>query len=362
MNAEFFGALAQLEKEKGISMDYMLERVSNALIAAYKKDEAGRSDNKYKIENVYVEPDLESKEINMYAKKEVVDIVEDPLTEISLEDARLINKATEYGDIVPVDIKTKEFGRIAAGTAKQVIIQAIREAERGMVTAEFSSKEHEILTATIMRVDPKTGNALLEMTTKGEKIEGTLHTNEQAKNDILVEGEHIKVYVLEVKKNAKGHPQISISRTHPGLVKRLFELEVPEIEQGIVEIKSIAREAGNRTKMAVYSKDENIDPIGACVGKMQARVSAVVSEIGGEKIDIIKYNEDVATFVAAALAPATVVACKVLEGAKSCVAVVPDNELSLAIGKEGQNARLAAKLTGSKIDIKPESAVDLENF
>ena len=355
MNAEFFGALEQLEMEKGIKVDYMLERVAGALVTAYKKDNIGI------IENVYVEPNIERKEINMFAKKEVVDIVEDPLTEVSLEDARLITLRCEYGDIVSVDIKTKEFGRIAAQTAKQVIIQAIREAERGMIADQFSSKEHEILTAVVLRVDPKTGNAILEITTKGEKVEGILTVSEQVRNEVLHDGDRIKVYVVEVKKATKG-PQVIISRTHPGLVKRLFELEVPEIADGIVEIKSIAREAGNRTKIAVYSNDESIDPIGACVGNAGARVSSIVAEINGEKIDIIKFNDDVATFVAAALSPAGIIACKALGDTKSCVAVVPDDQLSLAIGKEGQNARLAAKLTGCKIDIKPESQVDLAEF
>ena len=355
MNAEFFGALEQLELEKGIKVDYMLERVAGALVTAYKKDNIGI------IENVYVEPDVARKEINMFAKKDVVDIVEDPLTEVSLEDARLVSKTCNYGDIVSIDIKTKEFGRIAAQTAKQVIIQAIREAERGMIAESFSSKEHEILTAIILRVDPKTGNAILEMTTKGEKVEGILTIGEQVRNEILVDGDHIKVYVVEVKKATKG-PQVIISRTHPGLVKRLFELEVPEIHDGIVEIKSIAREAGNRTKIAVSSNDSTIDPIGACVGNSGVRVSSVVAEINGEKIDIIKYSDDIATYVASALSPATIICCKALGDTKNCVAVVPDDQLSLAIGKEGQNARLAAKLTGCKIDIKPESQVDLSEF
>lgn len=355
MNAEFFGALEQLEKEKGIKIDYMLERVAGALVTAYKKDNIGI------IENVYVEPNVSRKEINMYAKKEVVDIVEDPLTEVSLEDARLVSPRSDYGDIVSMDIKTKEFGRIAAQTAKQVIIQAIREAERGMIADQFSSKEHEILTATILRVDPRSGNAILEMTTKGEKIEGILTVGEQVKNEQLKDGDLIKVYVVEVKKAVKG-PQVIISRTHPGLVKRLFELEVPEIHDGLVEIKSIAREPGNRTKIAVSSNDDKIDPIGACVGNAGARVSSIVNEINGEKIDIIKYSDDIAAYVASALSPANIIACKVIGDTKNCVAVVPDDQLSLAIGKEGQNARLAAKLTGCKIDIKPKSQVDMSEF
>ena len=355
MNAEFFGALEQLEKEKGIKVDYMLERVAGALVTAYKKDNIGI------IENVYVEPDVARKEINMFAKKDVVDIVEDPLTEVSLEDARLVSPRCDYGDIVSMNIKTKDFGRIAAQTAKQVIIQAIREAERGMIAEQFSSKEHEILTATILRVDPRSGNVILEMTTKGEKVEGILTIGEQVKNEQLNDGDFVKVYVVEVKKSLKG-PQVIISRTHPGLVKRLFELEVPEIHDGIVEINSIAREAGNRTKIAVSSHDENVDPIGACVGNSGARVSTIVNEINGEKIDIIKFSPDTATYVAAALSPATIIACKVLGDTKNCVAVVPDDQLSLAIGKEGQNVRLAAKLTSCKIDIKALSQVDMSEF
>ncbi|MFI3115990.1 MAG: transcription termination factor NusA, partial [Clostridia bacterium] len=272
-----------------------------------------------------------------------------------------VMKQAEYGDIVSMSIQTKEFGRIAAQTAKQVIIQAIREAERGMIAESFSSKEHEILQATVLRVDPRSGNAIIEMITEGEKVEGILTIGEQVRNETLDDGDHIKVYVVEVKKATKG-PQVIISRTHPGLVKRLFEIEVPEISDGIVEIKSIAREAGNRTKMAVYSNDTSIDPIGACVGNSGTRVAGVVDEINGEKIDIIKYSDDIAEYVSAALAPATIVACKSFEETKNCIAIVPDDQLSLAIGKGGQNARLAAKLTGCKIDIKPQSQVDLADF
>ena len=353
MNAEFFAALEQLEKEKGIPVEYMLDRVCQALLTAYKKDNDGLV-----CENVYVEPDMEKRAINMYVLKEVVDEAEDPLTEISLEDAREINRTASMGDMVRVSVETKKFGRIAAQAAKQVIIQGIRESERGMVFNEYSSKEHEILSAVVNRIDPRNGNIILDMVSDGEKTEAVLSTSEQVAGEDLREGQRIKVYVVEVRKGSRG-PQVMISRTHPGLVKRLFELEVPEIHDGIVEVKSIAREAGSRTKIAVASNDENVDPIGACVGPRGSRVGAIVSELSGEKIDIIKYSEDMATFVSEALSPADVVGAIMLPDGKSCRVIVPDDQLSLAIGKEGQNARLAAKLTGCKIDIGPEIQANL---
>ena len=348
MNAEFFKALEELEKEKGIKKDYMLEKVSQALLTAYKRDHAGP------CENVFVEPDEDKKDFRMYVTKTVVEEVEDEDTEISLEDAKEISKRAALGDTVTIDIKTKNFGRIAAQTAKQVIIQGIREAERGMVIEEFQSKEHEILSTVVSRIDPRNGNVVLEMGGKTDKNEAVLLTGEQIPGEITTEGERLKIYVVEVKKGLKG-PQVLISRTHPGLVKRLFEIEVPEIHDGVVEINSIAREAGSRTKIAVSSNDPDVDPIGACVGPRGARVSAIVDELRGEKIDIVKYSEDTAEFVAAALSPADVVSVEVLPEGRSCRVVVPDDQLSLAIGKEGQNARLAAKLTGCKIDIKPAS-------
>ena len=247
-----------------------------------------------------------------------------------------------------------DFGRIAAGNGKQVIIQGLREAERGQVYDEFNSKQHEILTGVVTRIDPRNGNASLRIGTGTESTEALLMAGEQVPGEELVEGMHIKVYVVEVRRSTRG-PQVLISRTHPGLVKRLFELEVPEIFDGTVEIRSIAREAGSRTKMAVWSNDENVDPIGACVGPKGQRVENIVAELRGEKIDIVKYSEDPAVFIAAALAPADVVDVIMAEEGKSCRVLVPDDQLSLAIGKEGQNARLAARLTGYKIDIKPES-------
>ncbi len=349
MNAEFFAALEQLEKEKGIPVEYMLDRVCQALLTAYKKDNDGLI-----CDNIYCEPDMENRNIVMYATKDVVDEVEDPLTEISLEDAQKISRKASLGDTMRVDVETKKFGRIAAQAAKQVIIQGIRESERGMVFNEYSSKEHEILSAVVSRIDPRNGNVILSLVSDGEKTEAVLSTTEQVQGEQLTEGQRIKVYVVEVRKGSRG-PQVLISRTHPGLVKRLFELEVPEIHDGIVEVKSIAREAGSRTKIAVASTDENVDPIGACVGPRGSRVGAIVGELSGEKIDIIKYSEDMATFVSEALSPADVVSAIMLPDGKSCRVIVPDDQLSLAIGKEGQNARLAAKLTGCKIDIGPES-------
>lgn len=356
MNAEFFGALEQLEKEKGIPVDYMIDRVCQALLTAYKRD-----NNVGTAENVVVEPNKEKKTIKMYVKKYVVENVEDPLTEVSLEEAREFNRRVTLGSVMKYEIRTKQFGRIAAQTAKQVIIQGIREAERGMVLNEFSSKEHEILTAVINRIDPRNGNIILDITSEGEKTEAVLSQSEQVRNEGLAEGDRIKVYVVEVRKGNRG-PQVLISRTHPGLVKRLFELEVPEIHDGVVEIMSIAREAGNRTKLAVKSNDPNVDPIGACVGPRGSRVGNIVNELSGEKIDIIKYSEDMAEYVAAALSPADVISAKTAPDNKSCRIIVPDDQLSLAIGKEGQNARLAAKLTGCKIDIAPESQMTEEEI
>ena len=260
----------------------------------------------------------------------------------------------QVGDIIDIDIPTKSFGRIAAQTAKQVIIQGIREAERGMVISEFESKEHEILNATVARIDPRSGNAYLDVVSGGEKSEAILAASEQVRGETLVEGQHVKVYLIEVRRGTRG-VQVIVSRTHPGLVKRLFELH-----SGVVEVKSIAREAGNRTKIAVTSHDENVDPIGACVGTRGARVSNITAELNGEKIDIIKWNEDTATFVSAALAPADVISASMQADGKSCRVIVPDDQLSLAIGKEGQNARLAAKLTGCKIDIAPQSQAQAE--
>lgn len=349
MNTEFFAAIEQLEKEKGIPQDYMLERVAQALLAAYKRDNAGV------IDNVFVEPDCEKKTFRMYVKKTVVEAVENPGEEISLDEAKKVSKKAGIGDVISIEIETRAFGRIAAQTAKQVIIQGIREAERGVVFREFTSKEHEILTALVVRTDPRSGGASIEITGENDKTEVYISAKELIPGEVVHEGDRIKIYVVEVKRSERG-PQIIISRTHPGLVRGLFEIEVPEIHDGIVEIVSIAREAGSRAKISVRSNDENVDPIGACVGPRGNRVAAIVEEIRGEKIDIVKYSEDMGEYVAAALAPADVISVETNEEERSCRVVVDDEQLSLAIGKDGQNARLAAKLTGFKIDIKPKSA------
>ena len=347
MNAEIFAALAQLEKERGIPQSYMIDKITQALVAAYKKDKDGYTDN------VFVE--VENGEMKMYVQKEVVDDVYSPATEISLAAARKINGRVELGDLVNVDVETKAFGRIAAQTAKQVIIQGIREAERGMIFESFSSKEHEILTGTVLRIEPASGDMTIRIGTGNDKTDALLSGTEQVRTENFKEGDLIRVYVVEVRRSNRG-PQVSVSRTHPGLVKRLFELNVPEIESGLVEVKSIAREPGSRTKIAVCATEENIDPVGACVGPRGGRVGAVVEELRGEKMDIVIWSEEAEKFVASALSPADVVSVTVLPGmAKACRVIVPDDQLSLAIGKEGQNARLAARLTGYKIDIKPAS-------
>ncbi len=345
MNTEIFAALRQLEKERGIPVDYMVDRITQALLAAYKKDMDGYTDN------VFVE--LDEKEMRMYAQKEVVDEVISPSTEIDLDAARKLSKRVKVGDLVDVPIQTKSFGRIAAQTAKQVIIQGIREAERGMVYDSFSSREHEILTGTVLRVEPS-GDITVRIGQGTDKTDALLPLGEQVKGEDFKEGDLIRVYVVEVRRSNRG-PQVHVSRTHPALVKRLFELEVPEIASGIVEIRSIAREPGSRTKLAVYTTEENIEPVGACVGARGARVGAVVEELQGEKMDIVVWSEDICAFVASALSPADVISVTQIPGQKACRVIVPDDQLSLAIGKEGQNARLAARLTGCKIDIKPAS-------
>ena len=346
---EIFAALAMLEKERGIPQTFMMDKIIQAVTTAYKRDHKD-------VENVIVDVDEEHQRLKMYVQKNVVaeeDYV-DPFNEIPVEEAKTISAKYEIGDVVNIPVDNTEFGRIAAGNGKQVIIQGLREAERGMVYDEFNSKQHEILTGVVTRIDPRTNAVSLRIGTGTESTEALLLSGEQVPGEELVEGQHVKVYVVDVRRSTRG-PQILISRTHPGLVKRLFELEVPEIYDGTVEVKSIAREAGSRTKMAVWSADENVDPIGACVGPKGQRVAAIVEELRGEKIDIIKWSEDPAQFIAAARAPSDVVDVMMAEEGKACRVIVPDDQLSLAIGKEGQNARLAARLTGYKIDIKPES-------
>ena len=352
--SEIFAALALLEKERGIPQSFMLDKIIQALTTAYKRDHDG-------VENVIVDVDVEHQTLKMFVQKNVVaeeDYV-DPDNEMLVDEAKRISAKYEVGDIINLPVDNVEFGRIAAGNGKQVIIQGLREAERGMVYDEFNSKQHEILTGVVTRIDPRNGNVSLRIGTGSESTEALLMAGEQVPGEELTEGMHVKVYVVEVRRSTRG-PQVLISRTHPGLVKRLFELEVPEIYDGTVEVRSIAREAGSRTKMAVWSNDENVDPIGACVGPKGQRVGSIVEELRGEKIDIIKYSEDPAQFIAAALAPADVVDVWMADEGKACRVLVPDDQLSLAIGKEGQNARLAARLTGYKIDIKPQSYKDPE--
>ncbi|MDE7242710.1 MAG: transcription termination factor NusA [Oscillospiraceae bacterium] len=349
---EIFAALDLLEKERGISPTFMMDKIIQALTTAYKRDHEG-------VENVIVDVDEVKKDLRMYVQKEIVEEVERPGSQISLYEAKARFGQSEIGGLVNIPVDNVEFGRIAAGNGKQVIIQGLREAERGMVYNEFNSKQHEILTGEVSRIDPRNGSVSLKIGSGPESTEALLAASEQIKGEELVEGQHVKVYLVEVRRSTRG-PQVMISRTHPGLVRRLFELEVPEIYDGLVEVKSIAREAGSRTKIAVWSADEAIDPIGACVGPAGQRVNSIVNELGGEKIDIIKYSEDPAQFIAAAIAPAEVLDVILSDEGKACRVIVPDDQLSLAIGKEGQNARLAARLTGYKVDIKPKSFEEAE--
>ncbi|MBR5516256.1 MAG: transcription termination/antitermination protein NusA [Clostridia bacterium] len=339
MNTEFFTALDLLEKEKGIPKEYMIERVEAALISAYKREEGGNS-------NVRVVLDPVKKDVRVYKQMDIVEEVEDPATQLTLEDAHKINKRYKLGGVAEIEMKTKNFRRLSAQTAKQVIIQGIREAERGMMIKEYESKREEIITATVQKIDPNTGNITLDTGTSY----ATLLKNEQIPGEEFNIGDHIKVFVMEVRKESRG-PLVNLSRTHPGMVKRLFELEVPEIQDGTVVIKNIIREAGSRTKMAVESRDPDVDPIGACIGNRGMRIAGIVDELRGEKIDIIKYSEDPCEFIRAALSPADVNEV-IIDGERSARVTVDADQLSLAIGKEGQNARLAARLTGFKIDIK----------
>jgi len=346
MHAEFIEALQDLEREKGISLDILLEAIEAALISAYKK-------NFGSLQNVRVQIDRDTGEIKVFARKTVIDEVSDPRAEVSLADARDKDSRYELGDILEVEVTPRNFGRIAAQTAKQVVVQRIREAERGLIYEEFSNREGDIVTGIVQRQELR--NVYIDL----GKVEAVLAPSEQIPGEEYRHGDRVKTYIVEVKKTTKG-PQIMVSRTHPGLLKRLLELEVPEIHDGVVELKAIAREAGARSKISVYSRDENVDPVGACVGPKGMRVQTIVNELRGEKIDIVKWNPDPSKFVANSLSPAKVVSVDILERDKIAKVVVPDYQLSLAIGKEGQNARLAAKLTGWKIDIKSESQAELE--
>ncbi len=344
MNSEFIAALDELENEKGIDKQILLDTIESALIQAYKRNFGITQNARVTIDDV-------TGEIIVYAEKNVVDDVFDDTFEISLEDARKINPAYEVGDTLEIEVTPASFGRIAAQTAKQVVVQRIREAERGVIFDQYIDREGEIMTAVVQRQER--GAYYVDL----GRAEGILPMSETIPGERYEQGMRIKVYVLEVRKTAKG-PQIVTSRSHPGLVKRLFEFEVPEIAQNIVTIKSIAREAGQRTKISVYAEDDNVDPVGACVGPRGSRIDQIVSELGNERIDVIPWSSDMTEYIANALRPAKVIMCQVHVEEKAAKVVVPDYQLSLAIGKEGQNARLAAKLTGFKIDIKSQSQIE----
>ncbi len=343
-NKEFFAALKIMEEERGVPQEYLAEKIANAIVVALRKD-YGTGDN------VICNIDPEKMIFSVIVRKEIVSEIENPNTQILKDEAiKIDSKAIENG-FVDIKLDTKQFGRIVAQTAKHVIRQGIREAERGQILAEFQHYNKELLTAVVQQIDPKTGNANVTI----GRTETILPKLEQVPGEELYEGDHIKVYVVDVKETEKG-PKIMISRTHAGLVRRLFETEVPEIFDGTIEIKAISRQAGSRTKIAVYSANEEIDPVGACIGQRGARVNTIVEELRGEKIDIVKYSENPVEFISEALSPAKVVSVEIeSEEPKACRVKVPDAQLSLAIGNKGQNARLAAKLTGWKIDIRPES-------
>jgi N utilization substance protein A len=345
---EFLNALELVAKEKGIDKEIIFEAIEASLVSACKKH-FGSS------QNIKVDMNRETGEVKCFTQKTIVEVVEDPQLEMSLDMARIANPNYVVGDIVDIEVTPKNFGRISAQTAKQVVVQKFREAEREILFNQYITKEREVVTAVVQRKERR--NVIVQM----GKIDAVLAANEQIPGETYDFMDRVKVYVLEVKQTTKG-PQIFVSRTHPELVKRLFEQEVPEVHDGTVEIKSIAREAGSRTKIAVYSKNENVDALGACVGQNGYRVNVIVNELGGEKIDVINWSEDPREFIAAALSPSKVLEVKLNEAEQSAKIVVPDHQLSLAIGKEGQNARLSAKLTGWRIDIKSETQARETNF
>ncbi len=345
---EFIDAIRQLIVEKGISENLLFETIEDALVAAYKKNFAK---SHAKEQNVKVTVNRETGETHVYSLKEVVEEVYDDVIEISIEDAKEISPRYTLEDIAEIEITPRDFGRVAAQAAKQVVIQRIKEAERTLIYDEFITKQYDIITGIVLRKDR--GNVFVNL----GKLEAVLGPNEQMQGESYIFNEKLKLYIVEVKKTSRG-PQIVVSRTHPGLVKRLFELEVPEIYSGVVEIKNIAREAGSRTKIAVYSTEEDIDAMGACVGPKGVRVQNIVNELKSEKIDIIKWSKLPEEYIANALSPAKIISVDVDENEKSARVVVDDNQLSLAIGKEGQNVRLAARLTGWKIDIKSKSQAE----
>ncbi len=341
MNTEFFTALDLLEKEKGIPREYMTEKIEAALLSAYKKEYGNNT-------NVRILIDPEKKDVRVYQQKIVVEEVADPQNEISLEDARQLSKRNNLGKTVELEIKPKSFRRLSAAAAKSVIIQAIREGERRAMQQAYEDNRDGIITATVSKIDPERGNVVLDT---GTGFATLLHS-EQIPGETFTVGDKIKVYILEVNSEIKG-PLVTLSRKHPGLVRRIFELEIPEISDGIVLVKGVSREAGSRTKISVFSRDEDVDAVGACIGNHGMRISEIIDELRGEKVDIVKYSENPEEYVASALSPATVKSVE-MTGERACKVIVDPDQLSLAIGKEGQNARLAARLTGLKIDIKTE--------
>jgi len=354
---EFINAMDELEKERGISKDYLIESLEAALVTAYKR-------NFDSVDNVEVVIDGKTGEIHIYSLRNVVEVSEDPLLEMSLEEAQRLDKNYNVGDVAKLEIMPKDFGRIAAQTAKQVVVQKIRELERNMVFTEFNDKKGEIVSGLIQKADG--GVVIMDL----GKLEGVMPTKEQIPTEKYKVNDKIRGYVVDVERGAKGNPQVIVSRSHPDFVRKLFEFEIPEIYEGLIEIKNVSRDAGSRSKVAVYSKNQDIDPVGSCVGQKGIRIQNIINELNGEKIDVIEWNEDPAVYIAAALLPAQVMAVDIKDEEQFAQVVVPDNQLSLAIGKSGQNARLAAKLTNWKIDIKSETqmreilakqAVDSEN-
>lgn len=344
MNLELLRALDQIEEEKGIGKDVIIDAIEAALLSAYKKNFGATA------QSMRIEMDRTTAEMRAYQVRTVVEDVDDPTLQIGLAQVREWDPTAQVGEMVEVEVTPKDFGRIAAQTAKQVVVQRLREAEREMVYKEFRDREGDIVTGTVQRIERK--NVFLDL----GRIEAVLPPPEQIPREGYRQGERVKAYVVEVRQGTRG-PQIVVSRTHPGLLKRLFEIEVPEVYEGIVEIKAIAREAGTRSKIAVASRDRNVDAVGSCVGPKGSRVQAIVDELRGEKIDIVAWNPDLSQFAAAALSPARVVRVEISEATKTALVIVQDHQLSLAIGREGQNARLAAKLTGWRIDIKNETQI-----
>ncbi len=343
MNINLAKVLDEIEKEKGISKDILIEAIQSAITSAYKRNFAGN------IENIEINISKESGKIEVFTKKTIVEKVSEPLNEVSIDDLSISDKEKyNIEDTILVETTPKEFGRIAAQTAKQVIVQKLREAERDVIYEKYIDKERDIVTGVVQRIENR--NVIIDL----GRTEALLLPNEQIRNEEYYKGKRIKIYILEVRKTSKG-PKILASRTHPELLKRLFELEVPEIHEGLVEIKNIAREAGKRSKVAVHSKDERVDPIGACIGDRGSRIKSIMQELKDEKIDVIRWSEDEKTLISNSLSPAKVILVNLFESEKTAKVIVPDQQLSLAIGKEGQNARLAAKITGWKVDIRSES-------